>query len=683
MLRLRCGFAIAAPSSTRFVSSRIDDAAAAVDPRELPFWQRCAAAGGIQLLELRRIKYVLLDQPAAGTGTYNTVPTAAYKAHQLAGIGSRAYILRGFVRLRNLFRRGVALDSVEGAGGSSALELAEGAKEARIDLAKRLHRMPYKRRLIVVPGRHIGWAVSNSLLNMYRSVFNGLKSLFCIPIFKYVDSGESLSQAVVGVGTGVAACLAYLFIGFVVSPLIHFPNGLANGFVGFWNSWTWKKVFDPSSGRFIRANVTEAAFMIKALEESSETIRLIGEEEWMRSASRREEKHARMFGIMKEHIEQRFGMKFGPSQAADTNPYKVLGVERTATATEIKLRYLELVKTLHPDARPGDPTAKERFESIVRAYRLLSSPRKRKEFDCGGARVGQFMEQADGFLQGTPLNIFQLLIGGKIFEDTITGTLYRTLFLLKQLGHCSVSIHSFECFWSVRNRVVSTRVARMLDHHARATPAGDKGGQKPKIPPPPSLYPTRAMKGGFATCHTNAYDDFSADFINRCERFARLLSEAPYGKELLYEIGQIYIVVAKFRLGLMSTYAFKRYFFDKVVEAMMAAPSLEETLGPERHLACRVFMFTFGDGVGELYLSQKQILCAVLNDVGCATSDAEAERVQRRRAHAMWLLGESMLRRGVSHWSSITKDVDVVNNIVLARQFFQEKYQKIKNKEVF
>lgn len=51
--------------------------------------------------------------------------------------------------------------------------------------------------------------------------------------------------------------------------------------------------------------------------------------------------------------------------------YKVLGVERTASATDIRRAYLTLMKKYHPDMNPNDPTAAEKVREITEAYHIL------------------------------------------------------------------------------------------------------------------------------------------------------------------------------------------------------------------------------------------------------------------------------------------------------------------------
>ena len=73
--------------------------------------------------------------------------------------------------------------------------------------------------------------------------------------------------------------------------------------------------------------------------------------------------------------------------------YKILGVEPTATADEIKKAYRKLAIQYHPDKNQGDKAAEEKFKEISEAYDVLSDPEKRKKYDMmrqGGFGAGGF-----------------------------------------------------------------------------------------------------------------------------------------------------------------------------------------------------------------------------------------------------------------------------------------------------
>lgn len=65
------------------------------------------------------------------------------------------------------------------------------------------------------------------------------------------------------------------------------------------------------------------------------------------------------------------------------DPYKILGLERTATQDEIRKAYRRLAKSLHPDLHPDDPRKQAEFQAVSAAHDLLRDPEKRRLFDTG------------------------------------------------------------------------------------------------------------------------------------------------------------------------------------------------------------------------------------------------------------------------------------------------------------
>ena len=80
--------------------------------------------------------------------------------------------------------------------------------------------------------------------------------------------------------------------------------------------------------------------------------------------------------------------------------YKILGVERKASADDIRKAYRKLAMQHHPDKNPGDKKAEDRFKEINEAYQVLSDEKKRARYDqlgsaysdfrTGGGRPGDF-----------------------------------------------------------------------------------------------------------------------------------------------------------------------------------------------------------------------------------------------------------------------------------------------------
>jgi curved DNA-binding protein len=64
--------------------------------------------------------------------------------------------------------------------------------------------------------------------------------------------------------------------------------------------------------------------------------------------------------------------------------YQTLGVPRTATPAEIKKAFRKLAREHHPDKKPGDKAAEERFKDANEANEVLSDPEKRAKYDRFG-----------------------------------------------------------------------------------------------------------------------------------------------------------------------------------------------------------------------------------------------------------------------------------------------------------
>jgi curved DNA-binding protein len=84
--------------------------------------------------------------------------------------------------------------------------------------------------------------------------------------------------------------------------------------------------------------------------------------------------------------------------------YKILGVEKTASATEIKKAYRKLALKYHPDKNPDNKEAEDKFKKISEAYAVLSDEKKRQEYDTYGSAGFQQRYSQEDIFRGFDLN---------------------------------------------------------------------------------------------------------------------------------------------------------------------------------------------------------------------------------------------------------------------------------------
>lgn len=103
---------------------------------------------------------------------------------------------------------------------------------------------------------------------------------------------------------------------------------------------------------------------------------------------------------------------------AQRDYYEILGVNKNASADELKKAYRKLALKYHPDRNPGDKEAEEKFKEAAEAYDVLSNPDKRSRYD----QFGHAGVNGQGFGGGGGMSMDDIFSQfGSIFGDLFGG----------------------------------------------------------------------------------------------------------------------------------------------------------------------------------------------------------------------------------------------------------------------
>lgn len=134
------------------------------------------------------------------------------------------------------------------------------------------------------------------------------------------------------------------------------------------------------------------------------------------------------------------------------DPYVALGLAYGVTNEEIKTQYRKLVKQYHPDYNKN-PNASEKMNEIVKAYRILSDPKQKAQFDKIREQqlFGQYQRnQSSAFFNG--LKSFASKIANDFIDD-ITHDIERESIDPNLHEICTLSSSSSRRYHDIKIRI--------------------------------------------------------------------------------------------------------------------------------------------------------------------------------------------------------------------------------------
>ena len=110
--------------------------------------------------------------------------------------------------------------------------------------------------------------------------------------------------------------------------------------------------------------------------------------------------------------------------------YAVLGVAKSASADEIRKAYKKLSRENHPDRKPDDKAAAEKFKQVHEAWDVLGDAQKRQQYDQFGAAFGpngpkfQGGQRRGGPGGAGPIDLSDLLNSGQVDLGSLFGGMF-------------------------------------------------------------------------------------------------------------------------------------------------------------------------------------------------------------------------------------------------------------------
>ena len=118
--------------------------------------------------------------------------------------------------------------------------------------------------------------------------------------------------------------------------------------------------------------------------------------------------------VIKERLD---AAKSARMNMANKDYYNILGIDRAASADDVHRAYRRRARELHPDRNKQDPRAEDKFKELGEAYRVLSHPQKRQQYDTLGKQGFDQRYTEEDIFRGADFNDIFRDIGGGGFSD--------------------------------------------------------------------------------------------------------------------------------------------------------------------------------------------------------------------------------------------------------------------------
>ncbi|HSG69855.1 MAG TPA: J domain-containing protein [Planctomycetaceae bacterium] len=219
--------------------------------------------------------------------------------------------------------------------------------------------------------------------------------------------------------------------------------------------------------------------------------------------------------------------------------YQTLGVSRSATQDEIRKAYKKLARQYHPDVKPDDAQAAEKFKQIQEAYDVLGDKEKRDKYDQFGAawkHAGAGAHHWAGDSGSGPIDMSDLFGGGFNFQDLFSGGRAKSQARPRPSKGSDVTLEiqvSFHTAALGGKHELQYRVDGQLEHLTVTIPAGMSDGKQIRL----TGQGAKGLNGGpngdlLVTVHVAPHPFFRREGNNLFVDLPLTPSEAALGTKL-------------------------------------------------------------------------------------------------------------------------------------------------------